>query len=112
GTSEVPSASSLRAYNPACANMMMYWHLLERAVQRGQAVFDFGRSTLGGSTYRFKRQWGALATEAVWQYYVRRGSIRAGRPGDPRYGRMIRAWQRLPVWLTRLIGPLIVRGIP
>jgi FemAB-related protein (PEP-CTERM system-associated) len=112
GVTEVPSASSLREYNAACPNMLLYWHLLERAVRRGQAVFDFGRSTVDGGTYRFKKQWGAKPTPAVWQYYVRQGSIAAVRPENPSYGRMIRLWQRLPVALTRLIGPRIVRGIP
>jgi FemAB-related protein (PEP-CTERM system-associated) len=112
GVTEVPSASSLREYNAACANMLLYWHLLERAVQRGQTVFDFGRSTADSNTFRFKKQWGAEPTPAVWQYYVREGSIADVRPENPRYERMIRIWQRLPVTLTRLIGPTIVRGIP
>lgn len=112
GVSEVPSASCLREFNLTCANMLMYWHLLERAVQRRQAVFDFGRSSVDGNTYRFKKQWGAEPAPATWQYYVRHGSIAAVRPDNPRYGRMIRLWQRLPVALTRLIGPSIVRGIP
>ena len=34
------------------------------------------------------------------------------RPENPQYNRLIRLWQRLPVSLTRLIGPPIVRGIP
>jgi FemAB-related protein (PEP-CTERM system-associated) len=112
GVTEVPSASSLREYNSTSANMLMYWHLLERAVHHGQATFDFGRSSLDSSTFRFKKQWGAEPCPATWQYYVRQGSITAVRPENPRYGRMIRLWQRLPVALTRLIGPPIVRGIP
>jgi len=115
GVTEVPSASSLRRYNPTCANMLLYWKLLERAVERGQAVFDFGRSTLDGPTYRFKRQWGANPAPAVWQYY-RPGGAAAGdndpRPDNPRYQRLIRIWQQLPVSVTRWIGPAIVRGIP
>src|SRR5262245_15921023 len=51
---EVPSASSLRAFNSTSANMVMYWHLLKRAVERGQKTFDFGRSTIDGNTFRFK----------------------------------------------------------
>src|SRR5262249_7799916 len=39
GVTEVPSASSLRSHNHTCANMLLYWDLLERAVQRGQSVF-------------------------------------------------------------------------
>jgi FemAB-related protein (PEP-CTERM system-associated) len=112
GVSEVPSASSLRRYNPSCANMLLYWHLLERAVQRGQELFDFGRSTRDGNTYRFKKQWGATPTPTAWQFYLRSGGTADMRPENPRYQRFVRLWQRLPVCLTRLIGPAIVRGIP
>jgi FemAB-related protein (PEP-CTERM system-associated) len=112
GVTEVPSASSLRSHNHTCANMLMYWHLLRRAIERGQTTFDFGRSTRDSSTYRFKEQWGAKEAAAEWQYYVRRGTIGDMRPDNPRYQRMIRIWQRLPVALTRWLGPRIVRGIP
>ena len=111
-TSEVPSASSLRAFNSTNANMVMYWQLLKRAVERGQKTFDFGRSTIDSNTFRFKKQWGAQPHPSVWQYYVRRGSIGQLRPDNAKFSLAIRAWQRLPLWLTRLIGPSIVRGIP
>ena len=112
GVTEVPSASCLRQYHSSCANMILYWQLLQRAVQRKQAVFDFGRSTLDGNTYRFKKQWGAQPEPAIWQYYLRKGTIADMRPDNPRYRRAIHVWQRLPVALTCLIGPAIVRGIP
>jgi FemAB-related protein (PEP-CTERM system-associated) len=112
GLTEVPSASSLRRFNSTNANMLMYWHLLRRAIERGQAIFDFGRSTVDSNTFRFKRQWGAEPYPAVWQYYVRSGTIGDMRPDNRRYQLMIRLWQHLPVALTRLIGPPIVRGIP
>lgn len=112
GVTEVPSASSLREFRSANANMLMYWHLLERAVQRRQKVFDFGRSSKDSPTFKFKEQWGAQPEPAVWQYYLRTGGETQMRPDNPRYQRVIRIWQRLPVWLTRLVGPSIVRGIP
>lgn len=109
---EVPSASTLRRFNATNANMLMYWNLLCRAIERGRSAFDFGRSTLDSNTYRFKKQWGAEPSPAIWQYCVRRGSIGDVRPENSRYRQMIRVWQRLPVRLTRWIGPPIVRGIP
>lgn len=112
GVTEVPSSSSLRRYNVLSPNSLMYWHLLERAIQRGQQVFDFGRSTVDGNTYGFKKQWGALPAPAEWQYHLLRGSVDDMRPDNPRYQRFIRLWQRLPVRLTRWLGPPIVRGIP
>jgi FemAB-related protein (PEP-CTERM system-associated) len=112
GVSEVPSASSLRSFRHTNANMLMYWHLLERAVGRGQQLFDFGRSSPESNTFHFKKQWGAKAEPANWQYYLRQGGMDEMRPENPRYRRFIRVWQRLPVRLTRWLGPKIVRGIP
>jgi len=112
GITEVPSASSLQAYNKTNANMLMYWHLLERAVERGQEIFDFGRSTTDGPTYRFKKQWGAEPTPAVWQYYVRTGDVAAMRRESARFQRLIWAWKKLPLFLANCLGPQIVRGIP
>jgi FemAB-related protein (PEP-CTERM system-associated) len=112
GITEVPTAAARKEYNPTCANMMMYWRLLERAVGRGQRVFDFGRSTTDGNTFKYKKQWGAVPHPAVWQYCARDGGVGDLRPDNPRFRLAIRAWQNLPVCVARLIGPPIVRGIP
>ncbi len=112
GTTQVPSASSLREFNSTNANMLLYWNLLTRSIERGQREFDFGRSTRDGGTYKFKAQWGAVEHPAVWQHYVRRGQASDMRPTNGKFQKAIQVWQRLPVWLTKLIGPSIVRGIP
>ncbi|EMI44576.1 FemAB family XrtA/PEP-CTERM system-associated protein [Rhodopirellula sp. SWK7] len=112
GVSEVPSASCLREFNRMNANMLMYRHLLERAVERRSHTFDFGRSSEGSGTYKFKAQWGAVPHPACWQYYVRKGDPNDMRPDSDGKQRLVKIWQRLPVWLTKMIGPTIVRGIP
>ena len=112
GVTQVPSASSLRKYNSTSANMLMYWHLLARSIERGQTMFDFGRSSKDAGTHKFKAQWGAQEFPAVWQHFVREGSASDMRPNSGKYDLMIRTWQKLPVWLTKVIGPSIVRGIP
>jgi len=112
GTTQVPSASALREFNSTNANMWMYHRLLLRAIERGSRRFDFGRSSVDSGTYKFKKQWGAQPHPTVWQYHVRFGDINAVRPDNPKNQRRIATWQKLPVWLTRLIGPTIVRGIP
>jgi len=112
---QVPSASSLRDFNHTSANMWMYFKLLMRSIERGSKRFDFGRSSEGSGTYKFKEQWGAKPQPTVWQYHVPPRStadIGAMRPDNPKNQRRIAIWQKLPVWLTRAVGPCIVRGIP
>jgi FemAB-related protein (PEP-CTERM system-associated) len=112
GATEVPSASCLHEFRSTNVNMLMYWRLLCRAIERGQQMFDFGRSSIDSNTYRFKQQWGAEPHPAVWQYYVRRGSIEDLRIENGKFDLAIRLWRKLPLFLTRLAGPPIVRGIP
>lgn len=112
GITGVESASSLRALNSTNVNDLMYWRLLERAVERGQRVFDFGRSTVDSNTFVFKKKWGARPEPAFWQYYVRKGSVSDMRVESGKYNLAINVWKKLPIGLTRLIGPSIVRRIP
>lgn len=112
GVTAVPSAACLRAANPLNANMWMYHRLLERAIERGSDRFDFGRSSEGSGTWKFKKQWGAMPVPSAWQYARLRGETDAVRPDNPRYRRKIELWRRMPVWATRVAGPAIVRGIP
>src|SRR5207244_2382525 len=112
GIAEVPTAAALKAYNPTCANMMMYWRLLARSVERKQLQFDFGRSTTEGNTFKYKKQWGARPHQATWQFAVKDGETPNLRPDNPRFARAIRLWQKLPLRVSQLLGPPIVRGIP
>ena len=112
GVSEVPSASSLREFNRSNANMLMYRQMLGRAIEKGSSVFDFGRSSEDSGTYKFKSQWGAKPSPAIWQYYVREGDPNDMRPDSGGKKRLVELWQKLPVSVTKILGPSIVRGIP
>ena len=109
---QVPSASCLRPFNAINANMWMYHQLIQRAIARGSTCFDFGRTTPGSGTHRFKKQWKAQPRPTTWQYHIRHGQPDAMRPNHPSMQRKIEVWKKLPVWVTRLVGPTLVRGIP
>jgi serine/alanine adding enzyme len=112
-TIEVPWASSLREYNRLSPNMLLYWSMLKYACEAGYAEFDFGRSSPDSGPYKFKLQWGARPAPLNWHYYVRDdGALPELSPQNPRYRMAVRMWQRMPLALTRLIGPPIVKNIP
>ena len=112
-TLEVPWASSNKDYKTLCPNNHLYWESIRFAIEHGFSTFDFGRSTPGEGTYKFKEQWGARPKPLFWQYALRPGgSLPELNPDNPKYDLAIRAWQKLPLWLTRIIGPGIVRNIP
>lgn len=110
---EIPWASSLRRYNPLSPNMLLYWSVLKFACQQGCRFFDFGRSTPGEGTYRFKKQWGAQPVQLYWHYWLRNGAtLPELNTKNPKYNFAIQAWKRLPVSVTRVLGPAIVKNIP
>jgi serine/alanine adding enzyme len=110
---EIPWASSLRCFNQLSPNMLLYWNALKFACEMGYRSFDFGRSTPGEGTYRFKEQWGAKPVQLYWHYWLRNGGpVPELNPKNPKYQIAIKIWQSLPVSLTRLIGPAIVRNLP
>lgn len=110
---EIPWASSLRAFNRFSPNMLLYWTCLEGACERGYRVFDFGRSTPGEGTYRFKEQWGARPHPLYWHYWLPDGRPMPDvNPRNPKYRAAVAVWQRLPMRLTRRLGPRIVKYIP
>jgi FemAB-related protein (PEP-CTERM system-associated) len=112
-TIEVPWASALREFNSHCANVFLYWEMFRFAVARGFARFDLGRSTPGEGTFHFKQQWGAEPRQLVWEYWNPPGAAMPDlSPKNPKFGRAIATWRRLPVAMTRLLGPPIVRHIP
>jgi len=113
GTLEIPWASSLREYNHLSPNMLLYWAILEFAVKQGFKQFDFGRCTKGEGTYNFKKQWGAQEVPLHWQYWLANGNaLPELAPTNPKYQLAIRVWQKLPLFVTRMVGPSIIRNIP
>lgn len=110
---EIPWASSLRSFNRLSPNMLLYWSCLEFACERGYGTFDFGRSTPGEGTYKFKEQWGAKPHPLYWYYWLPNGrEMPQVNPKNPKYRTAIAVWQRLPLSLTRQLGPHIVKYIP
>lgn len=110
---EIPWASTLHSVNHMNVNMFMYWGILEQAIKEQCRFFDFGRSSKDANTYRFKKQWGAKPQQLYWYYWLPEGKeLPELNPDNPKYKLLIAVWQRLPVWLTKLIGPPVIKYIP
>jgi FemAB-related protein (PEP-CTERM system-associated) len=112
GISEVPLAACLPEYRSSCANMVLYWELLKRSVERGAQIFDFGRCTPESGSYHFKKQWGARPQQLVWHYYIRRKEPSALAKENSRFRYWQELWKRLPGPIVRWLGPQITKGLP
>jgi len=113
GAVSVPWASTLREERQRCPNNQIYWEALRWAIERGAREFDFGRSPIGGGTYRFKLGWGAHERALAWRRLTPAGNpIAAKAAGDSALlQRLSVVWSRLPVPLTAWLGPPLRRRI-
>ena len=107
-----PWASSLRDYSKLSPNMLLYWTMLKFACDNGYRRFDFGRSSIDESTYRFKEQWGAGPQTLHWHHITCKGNLPCSEKSDKsRFDAAIRIWQKFPVPLTKIIGPPVRKYI-
>jgi FemAB-related protein (PEP-CTERM system-associated) len=93
-------------------NDFMYWELMRRACERGLRVFDYGRSKRGTGSFDFKKNWGFEPQALHYEYKLVRGKrVPELNPLNPKYGLLIRLWQRLPLALANRIGPHIAKSL-
>lgn len=108
---EITWASALREYNRMSPNMLVYWELMSSIADAGIGTFNFGRCTPGGSTHRFKTQWGT-SDQPLWWY---EHSPRGGAPvteGSRGAAFATRLWKHVPLGMANVLGPRLIRMIP
>lgn len=106
------AASDERHLNLA-PNNFMYFDQLLWAGQNQFHTYDFGRSKKGAGTVDFKRHWITSMRELPYEMLlVRRREMPNFSPANPKFDLAIRVWQRLPLPVTRLLGPRVVRLFP
>lgn len=106
-------AASLVEYRKYASNDFQYWELMKRAVDKGCRYFDYGRSKKGTGQFDFKKNWGFEPQQLHYKYLLNRISqVPELNPLNPKYQRKIEAWKKLPLALTKILGPYIVKNIP
>ncbi len=90
----------------------MYWDLMRRAGERGISHFDFGRSKRGSGSFEFKRYFGFEPQPLFYQYHLVKGrGVPDVSPNNPKYRLFINLWKRLPLPVSRVVGPWIARNL-
>lgn len=111
-TVAIPWASTLREYNSLNPNMLLYWNLIKFSVENNYREFDFGRSTPGEGTYRFKKQWGATERD-LYTHSFNHKSNREKSTAPIIQGRkkLAAIWSKLPLPVANVLGPMVRKYI-
>lgn len=106
-------AGSTSQGRKCAANNFIFWHLIEDGAKRGIGVFDFGRSKLGTGSHVFKSKWNMEESSLPYRYYlVERKEMPDFSPNNPRFHRAIEMWKHIPLPMTKVFGPALVRFFP
>ena len=115
GTVEGMWAYASRDYVRLQPNYALYWQMIKDACESGCHLFHLGRSTNESGATFFKSKWNAELHQLYWEYLLNGEKITEMpelNVDNPKYRLAIRMWQKLPVTVTNLIGPMIAKSIP
>ena len=91
----------------------MNWRAIEEACDAGCRRIDLGRSTVESSHLDFKKYWGGETRVLPWAYQLlARADLPEMNKENKRFALAIAIWKRLPLGLSRRLGPPIARGLP
>lgn len=101
----LPAARDLKS------NDYMYYQLMCHArADRGVTRFDFGRSKLDSGAYSYKKHWGMEPVALHYQFYlVNVQELPNLSPNNPKYQLFIQLWKKLPIAVSRMLGPFLSR---
>jgi len=93
------------------AHDLLLWEGIERAVERGDSVFDLHGATKGTEgIFKFKEKWADEVVELPYYFYRRDGKdLPYIDPGSARLDMVKNIWRRLPLFLTERFSEVILR---
>ncbi|MDG3088271.1 FemAB family PEP-CTERM system-associated protein [Vibrio hannami] len=90
------------------SNDYMYYQLMCTAKEKGFTNFDFGRSKINSGSYKYKKNWGMTEEKLNYRIALVKSSEMPNlSPNNPKYKLFISLWQKLPLSVSRMIGPHI-----
>jgi FemAB-related protein (PEP-CTERM system-associated) len=105
-------ANILRRYRSDYAGEFLYWKVIERYCEKGFEVFDIGRSLIGSGNETFKMKWKPRRQVLAYWYALKPGAeLPHLNQKSPRFRFAIATWKRLPGFIVRRFGSLLIRGL-
>ena len=99
------------------AAYMAIWEVMRDAANNGFTCLDMGRSPAGSNASKFKGQWGGHSAP-IYQLTLREKGKRSQETvtnqvqSDQRFQLFVQVWPKLPLSVTRRLGPKLRWHIP
>lgn len=94
-------------------NDAMHWEFIKFGCDNDFKIFDFGRVKEESGQFDFKRRWGAELFDLPHYYYMCKGQKELPNIDidNFKFKLLISVWKRLPLFVTKWIGPWIREGL-
>lgn len=90
---------------------LLVWKSLEWTCENGFDAYEFGRTREGSGVYMFKKSFGGAKTWYDDLHYFPDSSGSLPHPDDEKYDQLKEVWSRLPIPVTRLVGPRLRKDV-
>jgi CelD/BcsL family acetyltransferase involved in cellulose biosynthesis len=98
-------------YRELNGGSFLLWKSLEWAAENGYDTYEFGRTREGSGVYMFKKSFGGSKTWYDDLHYFPDGDGTLQDPEDDTYEQAREVWKRLPLPVTRVVGPQVRKRI-
>ena len=102
---EVTWAATYADYNHLATNMILYWKMIEYAIENDFKTFSFGRATKDSGSEKFKKQWGGECVQMYWS------SDGLGKIKLEKLKFLTVIWRYLPKRIIKYFGPIFTKFV-
>ena len=104
------SLSKFSNYSP---NDYLYWKIINYYIHKGFKKFDFGRSSLGSGTHKYKKKWNGQHLEYSYHYHFNFSKSEVSYNSNDFKYILIKAFvKNSPNYILHFLNPYIRREIP
>ncbi len=109
-----PYIGNLKEFRNSGSNYCQYWGIIQYCLKNSIKRFEFGRSPKNTTHVRFKEKWGTSRIQVYYNYYLINPKKKYKTVSHPSPLFLVAAmiWKKLPLFFTKIVGPLIFRYIP
>lgn len=102
----------LRTFRSNYAGNFMYWEVIRRYAEEKYISLDMGRSLSASGNETFKMEWKPARYELPEWYDISENTPLPGlNQANPKFKLARYVWQRLPLALTKYLGPKLMQGL-
>ncbi len=93
-------------------NDALHWAFIKYACEHGFKLFDFGRVREDSGQFEYKKKWGTKIVDLPHYYLLwRSNKLPKVDPNNPKYRIAVYLWKRMPIFVSRYLGPWLREGL-